>query len=1132
MKMNHLALTMGAVLAITGCGGSGKDRIPQSDLIPDNAGQAPVYDDPTADGSAIAFNDLAVHDPSVIKTGDTYYVFGSHLSAAQSTDLMTWEYIPVGDGNTMGGILPEDIEASPLFNTYSSEIPEGIAWTGGYIGSWASDVIQLADDKYYFYYSHCTQPDTGECWGPRSYLGVAVSDTISGPYSKIETFIYSGQDTNLYPDDQDELDLMGIESYDAAVHPNAIDPDAFFDKDGNLWMVYGSYSGGIYILAMDETTGLPEPGQSYGKHIAGGTHSAIEGPYVFYSPESDYYYLMASFGGFNANDGYHVRMARSRTPDGPYLDASGQDMVNAKGGWDAIQEYGVKLIDSFEFASDLGDDVGALAYLAPGHNSAIYDEATGKHLLIMHTRFPNRGQEHSIRVHEMMVNADGWLVASPHRFAPQTGANMVDFNDMLGDYKLVLSGTGFNRDTVPTSYVTLSADLQISGQQTGNYHVFSDQPNRVVLNLRGTSYEGVASWQWNEASETLVPTISAVSTSGAILLATQQAEMSNTDVLQAVADDIQYPENFVGKTISLPDFGTRGVDITWETSDDTVIRLDGNVYQPYADRGDQEVTLTATFARQGQLITESYVTTVPAKKPYDRTAMFDFEDDLSDSLGYFEDGVPTNDRPDNLDGATAEYVTGMYGQALTLDGASGVLLPAGLISNYEYTISFWYQPNANTAFTPALFGETTRGWVSFKPFNWAGEAMLWSNIDDTWFDGLSTQVINPIGEWTHLAVSVKNGAVTVTVNGVPGPVNSTLADIFSTETGLFYLGTNYWDEPLNGQVDDLRIYEAALSAGEIIALDIDKLPASELLETAVDILELPIDLTQVKGDFDLPIYGPYGSGILWASSDSSHLEVDFNVARVTQPERDEPAADVVLTATMILDGEQVTKDFNVTILNKVPPEPVAVFSFEDAVEDSTGNFTGGGDLNGFQFGEVVGDIAYGEGVTGKAISLAGGQSAGVNLPDNLITDYDYTVEMWLRPTAFFHHSTAFFGAVDGDHWVSMLPMQVDDGNSVFWAGSQPSYFDGTFNQRIPEGQWTHIITTVSSGQWATYIDGERVGGGLNFPDMLSGADTVIFSLGNNWWDTTYHGMIDELRIYDAAVNDLDAAEFYQNAVAR
>ncbi len=111
-------------------------------------------------------------------------------------------------------------------------------------------------------------------------------------------------------------------------------------------------------------------------------------------------------------------------------------------------------------------------------------------------------------------------------------------------------------------------------------------------------------------------------------------------------------------------------------------------------------------------------------------------------------------------------------------------------------------------------------------------------------------------------------------------------------------------------------------------------------------------------------------------------------------------------------------------------------------------------------------------------------------------------------------------------------MQVDDGNSVFWAGSQPSYFDGTFNQRIQKGQWTHIITTVSSGQWATYIDGERVGGGLNFPDMLSGTDTVIFSLGNNWWDTTYHGMIDELRIYDAAVNDLDAAEFYQNAVAR
>jgi arabinan endo-1,5-alpha-L-arabinosidase len=41
--------------------------------------------------------------------------------------------------------------------------------------------------------------------------------------------------------------------------PNVVDPNTFFDKDGKLWMIYGSYSGGIFILEMDATTGLPLP---------------------------------------------------------------------------------------------------------------------------------------------------------------------------------------------------------------------------------------------------------------------------------------------------------------------------------------------------------------------------------------------------------------------------------------------------------------------------------------------------------------------------------------------------------------------------------------------------------------------------------------------------------------------------------------------------------------------------------------------------------------------------------------------------------------------------------------------------------------------------------------------------------
>ncbi|MFM9597987.1 hypothetical protein ACKI1O_52935, partial [Streptomyces scabiei] len=41
----------------------------------------------------VAVTYVGVHDPSVIETDGTYYIFGSHLAAAKSTDLLNWEMI-------------------------------------------------------------------------------------------------------------------------------------------------------------------------------------------------------------------------------------------------------------------------------------------------------------------------------------------------------------------------------------------------------------------------------------------------------------------------------------------------------------------------------------------------------------------------------------------------------------------------------------------------------------------------------------------------------------------------------------------------------------------------------------------------------------------------------------------------------------------------------------------------------------------------------------------------------------------------------------------------------------------------------------------------------------------------------
>ncbi len=1041
-----------------------------------------------------------MHDPSIIRAEDgTYYVVGSHLGFAKSSDLVNWELV-ANDVNDL----------NPLFNTYATEIAEGIAWTGGYVGSWASDIIRLADGRYYFYYNHCTQPATGECDGPRSYLGVAVSDHVEGPYEDQGVFLYSGQtDAEM----QGEYNVGGLDSFNANIHPNVIDPTAFFDKNGDLWMSYGSYSGGIFVLKMDETTGKPEPDQGYGKHIIGGNHSQIEGSFVIYSPESDYYYMFVSFGGYVAAEGYNIRVARSRTPDGPYLDAAGNDVANARGSWDNIAPYGTKLMGGFTFGSYPGSDAEARGYLAPGHNSAYYDEATGKHYLITHTRFPNRGEGHAIRVHEMWLNNDGWLVASPQRYAPIEGENIVDYADIVGDFQIVNHQKDINRIAHESVDAHFNDDGTISGEVTGRYTLYPEQPERITISLDGGEvFDGVAAWQWDPRLNQLIPTFSAMSDTGVSLWGIQLQSKTNDEIIDAIDDALTLPTSFKGSKLALPLEGARGASISWESDNPAVISTTGAVTRPNDGEGDATVSLTATIERDGVQSQKSFTITVQERSAFNRLAQFKFEDNLSDSTGRYSDGQATADRANTL--GTVTYAAGQQGQALLLDGSNGVQLPNGLIDNYEYTVSLWVNPTVITPMATVFFGGLPNGagasdqWISLQPQGWDDNTMLWSGAQ-AWVDATTGELI-PANAWSHLAFSVNHGTVTVYIDGDAKYTGASLTDFFSEQEGEFSLGVNFWDTPYSGLIDELNVYDAALSAEEIQALDIEAKTTSELLASAADILSLG-DLNGVQNNVTLPASGPFASVVSWSTSDASLIRIEGNIAVVQRPELYD--SDVTLTATITLDGQTTSKAFIATVDSLAPPTPMAHYSFNDHLDDDAGNFAAGM-TNGMLLGDAGGSLSYAPGQVGSAISLDG--SSGVLLPNDLITGNRYSFGLWLNPTSLTAFTPAFFGASSTDSWFSVVPFGPGtSGNTMLWSGT--NWFDGDTGTQIIPGQWTHFAAVVDNGSVTLYLNGTQVFNATGFPSVFA-ASGNSFALGVNYWDVPFYGLIDELVIYNEAVS--------------
>lgn len=437
------------------------------------------------------FSNITVHDPSVVKAGSEFFVFGSHLASGYTTDWMHWTQYSSGVA-----------AGNPLAPNPNTEFQEVLAWANSDT-LWAPDVIRLSDGRYYMYYCS-SQSDA-----PRASIGLAVSDTIRGPYHNLGLMLKSGM--------WGEISPAGT-IYDPTIHPNTVDPNVFFDKTGNYWMVYGSYSGGIFILRMDPTTGLPQPGQGYGKKLIGGNHSAIEGPYILYSPESDYYYLFLSFGGLSANGGYNIRMGRSRNPDGPFLDAAGTDLSTVSGPPGkffynpAIEPHGVKLFGNYRFLHVDGEPTTvSRGYVSPGHNSAYYDPSTGKHFLVFHTRFEGRGEEHEVRVHQLFMNADEWLVAAPQRYAGESLAPFAE-SQIPGDYKLINHGKAISAAINTSVVITLNPDHTLSGAALGTWQLFGDYD--ATLTIDGITYHGVFAKLWDDDNGVWVNTFSALSANG------------------------------------------------------------------------------------------------------------------------------------------------------------------------------------------------------------------------------------------------------------------------------------------------------------------------------------------------------------------------------------------------------------------------------------------------------------------------------------------------------------------------------------------------------------------------------------------------------------------------------------------
>ena len=234
--------------------------------------------------------DCVIHDPStIVKSGGQYWVFGTGTGVTVYSSLDKKHWTPA----------PPVFAAAPAW--IASAVP---ANTGHFY--WAPEIHRL-HGLYFLYYAVSTFGSN------TSAIGLATSPSLVNPH---------------WTDRGPVIQSSSRSNY------NTIDPSILSGPDGRLWLAFGSYWSGIKMVQLDPATGKPLASNPNVYALAAHPQdpvNSIEAPYLY--SHGGYYYLFVNWDRCcqGEKSTYNIRVGRSRSVTGPYLDEAGRAMTAGGG---------------------------------------------------------------------------------------------------------------------------------------------------------------------------------------------------------------------------------------------------------------------------------------------------------------------------------------------------------------------------------------------------------------------------------------------------------------------------------------------------------------------------------------------------------------------------------------------------------------------------------------------------------------------------------------------------------------------------------------------------------------------------------------------------------------------------------
>lgn len=643
---------------------------------------------------------------------------------------------------------------------------------------------------------------------------------------------------------------------------NAIDPSVLRDKEGRLWMVYGSFFRGMALVELDpnDPTRTIKEGD-HGELIAsrddyknirnidGAYYSyGVEGPTIAYDEGTGYYYLSVTYD--NLTYTYNTRIARSKNINGPYTDYSGNNMASVQK-LDGSASYGTKILAPYAFSNSTG-------WVATGH-CTIFQDKNGHQYVGSNNKLVENGTSW-LGIRKLFYTEEGYAVLSPEWYAGEDYAASSD----VSEANVYIRPTGgaasweiirfpvenlINHTQYNSSTYELKNDFNVinpAGNKTGNWSLSADN---MTIDFGEYTAKGklLKGWDWDNWCETVLFT--GIADDGSAIWGKQVVKKDSSSLLVQLKFDNNLMDSSENKVGLHPDATYNTGNLTYEEGmDGMAIRV------PKMGTGN---ALSSVIRLQDGIIKNGNNFTI--------TMWF---------------------KPDSLKLTPSTFFT--QGK-----NTWGNLRP------YQGTSS-------QTIYNKPVFRISNDG---TKYDNYIYKQQIINFYD------LEADHAVPLNQWTMVTVTYQNGTSKIYANGVlesssyekyPSGV---ISPVNNGVNQTYYIGGNAWDGTFDGLIDNFEIYDTALSTRDVTELYRKQ---SSITVTKLDIT-MPAKTTYELGEkldvSDMVVKATYSDGTVESIVDYGLSGFDSNM-------------DGSKTITVSFKDKTVT--FSVTVKPSPTPVPTHV----------------------------------------------------------------------------------------------------------------------------------------------------------------------------------------------------------------